>query len=274
MVTVSICGNMAKRGSADCNMPASQGVRLFHVDTTPATSFAVSTPPGTCPCVIRASSDTGEVAYAPIEVRGVPTGPVVDPFRDESPLVVSVHAAPAPHGVLGTLKSWLGGPTPYAVEVTVQNQATEAFSTIAVHGAVGRNAKVDLAGFDMAPGALAAGQNWTGSANVELPAPVIGNYNWHVIASGAGPVTETTSTTRAVPWLLIVLILAFVGDVVAIWVRWVKRRRARKAAFEGDGPGDGGDWSVLPPPPPAPSPPAPPTVVTPPPSELVGVGSG
>ena len=80
-----MCGNLAKRGSTDCNMPASQGVRLYHVDDSPLTAFVVSAPPGTCPCVIRASSDTGEVAYAPIEIRGVPTGPVVDPFSDEPP---------------------------------------------------------------------------------------------------------------------------------------------------------------------------------------------
>lgn len=230
LVTLSVCGNLAKRGSTDCNMPASQGVRLYHVDDSPLTSFVISAPPGTCPCVIRASSDSNEVAYAPIEIRGVPTGPVVDPFSDEPPLAVTVKALPAPHGIGATLKSWLGGPTAYDVTVTVQNQATEAFSAVSVNGAVGRSAEVDLAGFDLFPGAMAAGQTWTGTARVTVPAPVIGEFDWRVLASGAGPVTETSSSSRAVPWVLIALVLLLVGDLVAIVVRWVQRRRDRRGA--------------------------------------------
>jgi hypothetical protein len=238
LVTLSVCGNLAKRGSSDCNMPASQGVRLYHVDDSPLTSFVVSAPPGTCPCVIRASADSGEVAYAPIEVRGVPIGPVVDPFSDDAPLEVSVAATPHPDGILDTLRSWLGGPTSYDVKVTVHNQATEAFSAISVHGAVGRSSEVDLAGFDLQPGAMNAGQTWAGTAQVTVPAPVIGDFDWHVLASGAGPVTETSSSTRAVPWLLVALVLALVGDVVAVVVRWVQRRRSRSAVEGRDGSGD------------------------------------
>jgi hypothetical protein len=230
LVTLSVCGNLAKRGSADCNLPASQGVRLYHVDATPLTAFVVSTPPGTCPCVLRASSDTGEVAYAPIEIRGVATGPVVDPFSDDPPLEVSIDTSPVHYSVLDTIKSWLGGPTRYDVTVTVRNQATEQFSNVAVHGAVGRSSGVDLDGFDLVPGPMAAGQTWIGTAQVTVPAPVVGGFDWHVIASGAGPVTETSATTRAVPWLLLLLALVLVGDLVAVMVRWVQRRRARRSA--------------------------------------------
>jgi hypothetical protein len=77
---------------------------------------------------------------------------------------------------------------------------------------------------------MAAGQTWTGTVRVTVPAPVIGGFDWRVLASGAGPVSESSSTSRAVPWLLIVLALALVGDVVAVVVRWVQRRRARTAA--------------------------------------------
>jgi len=268
LVTLSVCGNLAKRGSSDCNMPASQGVRLYHVDDSPLTSFVISAPPGTCPCVIRGSSDTGEVAYAPIEIRGVPIGPVVDPFSDEPPLAVTVTAVPAPHGIGATLKSWLGGPTDYDVTVVVHNQATEAFSAVAVNGAVGRSTEVDLAGFDLFPGPLGAGQTWTGTARVTVPAPVIGDFSWRVLASGAGPVTETSSSSRAVPWLLIVLVLLLVGDVVAVIVRWVQRRRARRA--ESGEPPVGGSTDPVD----LPGPPAPSTPVEEPASPLVSASAG
>ncbi len=194
--------------------------------------------------------------YAPIEIRGVPTGPVVDPFSDEPPLAVTVKAVPDPDGIGATIKSWLGGPTPYEVTVTVQNQATEAFSAVAVNGAVGRSTEVDMAGFDLFPGALAAGQTWTGTTRVTVPAPVIGEFDWRVLASGAGPVTETSSSSRSVPWLLIALVLLLVGDLVAVVVRWVQRRRTRRAQRGGPPTAD----ETGPPGPPTPSAPEAPLV--------------
>jgi hypothetical protein len=257
LVTLSVCGNQAKRGSADCNMPASQGVRLYHVDDTPLTAFVVSTPPGTCPCVIRASSDTGELAYAPIEIQGVATGAVVDPYTDDAPLEMSISARPAPDGILATVRSWLGGATPYEVHVTVRNASTEQFSAVKVNGAVGRDAETDIDSFELEPGAMGAGQSWTGTTTVEVAAPVIGSFDVRAVASGAGPVTEASVGSRAVPWLLIVLVLVLVADLVAVVVRWAGRHRARRLAAGGDdgthGLGGGGGGWVPGGPPPTPS---------------------
>lgn len=253
LVTLSVCGNRAERGSADCNMPASQGVRLYHVDDTPLTAFVVSEPPGTCPCVVRATSDTGELAYAPIDIQGVAIGPVVEPFGAGPPLEMALSARPAPDGLLGTLRSWLGGSTPYEVRVTVRNGSTEQFSAVRVNGAIGRDAETDVASFELVPGALGAGQTWSGTTTVDVSSPVIGRFTVRGVASGAGPVTETTATTRAVPWLLIVLALLLVADVVAVLVRWVARRRARSlsagaaAGESGDGQPDRPGSSLEPP---------------------------
>ena len=73
-----------------------------------------------------------------------------------------MKAVPAPDGIGATIKSWLGGPTAYEVTVTVQNQATEAFSAVAVNGAVGRSTEVDMAGFDLFPGCTGGGPDLDG----------------------------------------------------------------------------------------------------------------
>jgi hypothetical protein len=238
LVTLSVCGNLAKRGSADCNMQASQGVRLYHVDNTPITSFVVSAPPVSCPCVIRATSDAGEDAYAPIEITDIATGPVVDPFSGDPPLDVKLEETNLPAGFFGAIRSGLGGPTDHQVEVTVRNASTESFSHVTLHGFVGRDANTPLDEFDLDVGEIGQGETWTGTAVVTVPAPAIGEYEWRVTASGAGPVSTAGASTRSVPWLLVLLVLILVGDLVAVVVRAVQRRRARTEAIALTGPVD------------------------------------
>ena len=67
-VTVSVCGNEDRRGSADCNMAASQSVDM-HTDGAPSTAeIPVAAPPvGTAPMAARgpqtpAASPVGFVA--------------------------------------------------------------------------------------------------------------------------------------------------------------------------------------------------------------------
>lgn len=79
-VTLAVCGNLARRGSADCNVASSQSVRLFEVAAPTRAELVVFSPPVSCPCVVRASDAAqNEVAVAPIELAGVPIGPVVGP---------------------------------------------------------------------------------------------------------------------------------------------------------------------------------------------------
>ncbi len=77
-VTLSVCGNRAARGAADCNLISSQSLKLVSTPGPTLTELVVATPPGTCPCVIRGSSATqDEVASTPIELAGVAVGPII-----------------------------------------------------------------------------------------------------------------------------------------------------------------------------------------------------
>ncbi|MBI4934304.1 MAG: hypothetical protein HY828_10525 [Actinobacteria bacterium] len=232
-VTVSVCGNEARRGSSDCSTTGSVSVEVHHDGTETWTVFPVSTPPFGCPCAIRVfSSLNDEVGVVPFTVTGHPVEPVQSGRDLNQPLVaVSVEPLREPDGVIASLRSSLGGPTNYAVEVVVKNLTSEVLSNVALSGSVGRGESDELAALDLVdPGSIGPGQSSTQTVNVMVPSPTFGTFNWRVTASGAGPSVTTIATARPRPWLLILAVLAIVLIVALLIIRVVVLRRLRRAA--------------------------------------------
>lgn len=229
-VTISVCGNEANRGSADCNMVASRGLRLNRDGSPTTVAMPVAEPPVACPCVLRVSSpNNDEVAIVPIALTGHPVEPVVGSPELGQALAVSVSAEAASGNLLGRLRSSLGGPTAYDMTVTVRNGSTAALSRVAVTASVGRGGDDDLVTIEIPTvGRLGPGETWQHVVRVELPAPVLGGVTWRASASGAGPAAAAEQTTRHVPVLLFALTVVFAGDVVALASRQITRARRRK----------------------------------------------
>lgn len=223
-VTMSVCGNQARRGSADCNMTASEGLGLDRDGSPTLTELPVAAPPVSCPCLIRASTTKfDEVAITPIELIGHPVGPVVGAEARE-PLVVSVSARRSPRGSVDALRALLGGPTTYAVTVSVSNRSTETLERVAVTGSAMRGGD-DVATLDLPdPGPIQPGQTWRRVVRTTIPAPVLGTFRWQVTASGAGSGAHAEAPTSDLPVALIVLALVFGVDIAAIAWRRIRRR--------------------------------------------------
>lgn len=229
VVTLSVCGNLARRGSVDCNQVASQGVALDRDGSPTLTGFAVPAPPTTCPCVIRASSTRQDaVAVAAIELVGVPVGPLVGEAAD-SPVRVSLGARRATGGLIGSVRAALGGPTTYEVTVLVHNRSAETLDDLALAGATTRGGG-DVGALDLpSPGTLEPGATWEQVVRSTLPAPVVGTFRWEVTASGAGPTAHAELARGVRPIWLFVLALVFVLDLGAIIWRRLGRRRTRRS---------------------------------------------
>jgi hypothetical protein len=225
-VTVSVCGNLARRGSGDCNIVSSEGVPISRFSPEALTDFVVPVPPTTCPCVIRASNSTQtEIAYAPITLIGVPSGPLVSP-SEFSPLDVTVQVRRVRAGFGAALRSSLGGATTYDVSVVLHNTSAETLTDVRPYGWAGRSKTNQARTFDFPPvGDLGPGQSWTHVARVHTPAPLFGRFYWEVSVSGAGPTVHAESVSRQTPWLLIVLIIVIIGDVAMMLARRIMRRR-------------------------------------------------
>jgi len=226
-VTISVCGNEARRGSADCNMVASEGLHLDRDGSSSLARMPIAAPPAPCPCIIRVSSRLNdEIAVAPIELIGHPVAPVVEqPARDGS-LAVAIHVRAAPDGVVSWGRSSLGGPARYEVTVTVKNRTAVPIEHVKVVASAGRDAQDDLVHLQLdEPGKLGPGQTWQQVVTTEVPAPSFGDLVWRVDASGAGPSATAMTTTRHSPLLFMVVVALFVLDIGFLAIRFVIRRR-------------------------------------------------
>ncbi len=241
-VTISVCGNEARRGSSDCNMAASEGQRLNPDGTPTPADMPVAAPPVDCPCVIRVSDrSNNEVAVTPITIIGHPIGPVVDPPKLGTPLAVTISAEPSSRGLLELVRPSLGGPATYDVTVTVKNISMVPFSSVRVSGSAGRNPTDNLAMLKLSdPGLIGPGQTWQEIVPAVVPAPSFGTVRWRVAVSGAGPTVNANESTHYRPLLLIVLAMFLVADIFLLIIRgMVRRRKAREAADDVDGKADG-----------------------------------
>lgn len=231
VVTVSVCGNLAKRGSVDCNMSASQAFGISRGEGNALAQMIVSGPPTTCPCVIRGASSTqDEVAMVPIELIGVPVGPLVDPIS-ESLAEISLDTKRVSGGLMSAFRTALGGPTVYDVTVSLHNRSPELLPSISIWGSVSRSKTDELISFRLPPsGELAPGATWTRSEQVRLSAPVFGKYVWRVGSTGDISVGQVEKATSLFPKGLSALVIILFIDLGAMAWRMRARRKARKMA--------------------------------------------
>jgi hypothetical protein len=225
-VTVAVCGNLAKRGSADCNMPLAQSERVRRDRAETLTQLFAEAPPMPCPCLVLAySPTTEEFAVAPINLVGHPTGPVVEP-GEGALLEVEVHAERADAGLLDRARSALGGPTTYEVTVSVRNVSTGPLADIDLQGSAVHRFDDDAAILDLDPvPALEPGQTFEQTVEAEVHPPVGGDYEWTVVATGAASTVTSSTPTSNTPVLLYVVVAVLVADLVAIVWRMRRRRR-------------------------------------------------
>jgi hypothetical protein len=230
-LTISVCGNEARRGSSDCNMRSSEGLSTVGEEGTVQRQITVPEPPADCPCVVRVSNrDLDEIAIAPLEIVGHPTGPLVDP-PVQGPLVeVVVEARLAPGGFVRGIRADLGGPATYDVTVSVRNRTTASLQNVALSGSASRGNGDTLVPLDFdAPGLIGVGQTWQQTIKARVPAPSFGEIHWEVTASGSGSIVTASADTAHRPVLLVAMGGFALLCLLLMVVRWRVRRHALRA---------------------------------------------
>ncbi len=252
-VVVAFCGNDGLRGSMDCNMTESDGLPLSRTAATTTSRSPVAVPPAPCPCIVRVSSpNNDEVAATPITIVGHPTTQPVAPTGFVQPLTVDVKVEPAEAGLMDGIRSSVGGPKTYTVDVSVKNRSNTAVRNVRLSGQVGRTPTEELAAIDADHiEVIEPGQTVTQLLDVELPSLSLGEAQWRVTASGVGPSITATDTSSRSAWLLWVLVVVLAVDVLILAVRLlmrVRRNRGRADPLDNpfiDSPRDGDGTAVV-----------------------------
>lgn len=224
-VTVSVCGNAARRGSADCNM-ASSATEGLGEDGTAVEELRVQPPPGPCPCVVRVTStSTLDVAATPLVVLGHPTGAAAPLTTGVAGLDVEVSATPEAGLVAGTRRA-LGGRTTYDLRVVVHNRMAEPVSGLVVRARADHRLRHDAATARMlAPATIEPGSRWVGTTETDVRAPVIGRYTWQVSATATGIEGRAAARVDHLPVVLLVLVVLLTADLALLAARRLRRAR-------------------------------------------------
>jgi hypothetical protein len=238
-VTISTCGNEARRGSVDCNLIASQGLRLDN-DGGSRDEIVIAEPPSKCPCVIRVSNQTNdEIVTAPITITGHALAPVVDPPLPSDAVSISLKVRPSASGVIDGVRAALGGDARYALVLRVTNKTTVPLRNVALFGSVGRGDTDELATLDIpAPGQILPGQTWEQQVFARIPSPTFGRFHFRVSATGAGPTVSAVATLRHGTPMLFALLAVLTLEITYVLYRWLTRRRARRISALRDAVGD------------------------------------
>lgn len=206
----TVCGNQARRGSADCDLAGARGIE---VPASGAASVVMAPdPPVACPCVVRLeAAGGGGVVSVPIDLPGRPPRPdgtaLGDPMVDAARRQVSVRASVEDdRGGLARVLGAFGGPAERTLVVRLRNLSGSPLEGVGVSASVGRSSSPGRPIPPAVVGDLAPGQE----AELRLPftvdAPSGGRYE--VIAQVTGLVAplEARVETSTWPWGLPMLV--------------------------------------------------------------------
>ncbi|HEX2312313.1 MAG TPA: hypothetical protein VHJ17_01160 [Thermomonospora sp.] len=219
-VLVELCGNEARRGTADCAIGSSAGTHVQEGKTA-LVLLTVTAPPVGCPCVIAVRPVTGgSPRTVPISVKGVPklspgerpTATSLAGTRRLTATRVAVRGG-------GPGEAWFGGSASRTLRVTLRNEGTVTLTDPPLSLTAGRGPEPADLVTAPALGTLQPGQERTYDIPFTLPAPAFGRYTVRGEITGLDEPITFTAATASYPWALPLLGLLLVP------VPWLTRRR-------------------------------------------------
>jgi len=219
VMSVTTCGNLAIRGSQDCN-PQSSATPSTDIDGNFVTQLQIFAPPSDCPCVVHVTAlgSTGKVDI-PIDLVGHPVSDLIRPAVTGEPVftVTVTDVAGA-----GPWLSWVGASATRDVTVEVANVGPVPVSGAQGLIKVGRSPNPSEVVAAMAIPDLLPGATVEVVQSVSLPSPNFGEY-WIAATVDAFP-TQVTGSASTTAWPLgflaaIVLLLQIPVFKARNWTR-------------------------------------------------------
>ena len=201
-ITVGTCGNAARRGSQDCALQGDVAVAIRR-GVPAAVNLTVEPPPVPCPCVVRATTATGDVVRtAPIRIQGVPNGPVLTDAASARELVAVTARVDDDRTWSAPVVGALAGPSRRTLVLSLRNRGDVTLDGLTVSGRVGRTADDGTPFTAPALPAIAPGDVAVVRVPIALGAPAFGRYTVSGAVYGlAAPASFRVNTSND-PWLL------------------------------------------------------------------------
>lgn len=223
LMLLELCGNDARRGSADCDQGTAQNIASSASGTLSA-QLLIGQPPVPCPCVVRLTGLSSPTSLTvPVTVNGVPAA-------DPQALALQFPGVSRQLEVLdarieddGSWQAWFGASPRRTLALAVQNTGTVAVENPPLLIATGKGDS-PTGGLDVPDlGSLQPGEKRIYRIPFELGPLAFGSYSAQGEITGfAEPVQFSTSTT-SYPWALIIIPAA----VAAQWLLLRLRNRLR-----------------------------------------------
>ena len=232
-LTVGVCGNGARRGSQDCAVTGDEAVAARGAGPVDV-DLVVAAPPVPCPCVVRATSVSGDlVRSAPLTVIGVPSGPALTAGgpAPASRLDVEATISRPPAAWLGASLAAFAGPAPRTLTLVLRNNGAVPLTGLRVVAQVGREGGSGSPLPPIAVPVIAARARVVLRTRADLAAPAVGVYEVHGTIYGLAAPVEFRAGTSNEPWAIELLVPVLLL-VAAQRVR--RRERARRRQSEPD----------------------------------------
>lgn len=224
VVAVMVCGQNAQRGSSDCALEASTTTTIG-ADGAGRARLVVAVPDVGCPCIVRATTLTGEVsAAAALTISGVVEAPrAADEPREpedaaEGDPQLSASATVSRVSGPGQLvRSLVGAPVSYDLTVVVRNDGESTTGQLVLDVRWARN---DLSGDTVARIQLSPidpGDEAVGHASVDIGGPLIGHYVLHGARTGTSEPALFSADIES--WPMVPLLVATLGASLVFWRR-------------------------------------------------------
>ncbi|WP_407567130.1 hypothetical protein [Polymorphospora sp. A560] len=228
VVTVALCGNEARQGSADCAVATAAAATVPDAGTT-RVPLRLTPPPAGCPCVVRAVTATGDRAgAAALAVVDVPDSATVSGPAGQADGPRTVELVAARLDERWTLPGLLGGPAERTLRLDLRNPSGTPLRDLVLTLDLGRAAGTGGAPPPVPVPDLAAGERRVVEVPVTIGAPAVGRYPVTGRIDGLDAPVTFTAHTSSWPWLLpVVLPLVVCGVVLARRLRARPGRRGR-----------------------------------------------
>ncbi|WP_051108858.1 hypothetical protein [Actinomadura flavalba] len=198
-VVVEVCGNEARRGTADCAV-ATSATTFVQAKKTASVLLTVAKPPIACPCVVAARPVTGgDPVTAPLKIAGMDrlSSPETGALADSRKLTVTRVSVAG-----GGLAPWVGGSAARTLRFTVRNDGRATLTDPPLSLAVGRGADPTTIVPAQPLGTLAAGEERAYEIPFTIAAPTFGRYSVRGEITTLDEPIAFTAHTSSYPWAL------------------------------------------------------------------------